>query len=136
MTYQSIKTLKGMVRSILEDVPATRNSDITLMIEVWKRFYPQRVFISALNNYEGIRLSDLYDLPREDNIKRVRAQFQNVKKLYLPTDLKIAQRRGIKEDDWRVAMGYPTKESTGTPTPMYQPPSEPKKEIGVNESLF
>jgi hypothetical protein len=123
MNCRSIKTLKGMVRSILEDIPATRDSDIRLTIEIWKRFYPERTIGGEC---VAIRLSELYDLPREDNVKRVRAQFQNVEKLYMPTDILIAKKRGILEDEWRVAMGYPTKNTSGTDTPNWTPPSEKK----------
>lgn len=130
MEYSEIKTLKGMVGSVLEDMPLTRNSDISLLIEVWKRFYPK--FVLEEKHQDGatytvghkyVRLTDLFNLPREDNVKRVRAYFQNVKKLYPPTEWAIAKKRGLVEDEWRVAMGYPTKETTGTVSPEYTPPS-------------
>jgi hypothetical protein len=103
MAAEPISTLKRMVESVLQDTPAARDSDITLTIEIWKRFYPQRVYGGT------VRLTDLYDLPREDNVKRVRAKFQNEDKLYLPTTWEIAKARGIEEDVWRTALGYPPK---------------------------
>ena len=108
-----------MVASVLREVPATRNSDITLTIEIWKRFFPNRI-----KDARYILIADLYELPREDNVKRARAYFQNTKKVYLPTDWAIAKRRGILEDEWRVALDFPTKETTGKKNPSWTPPSE------------
>lgn len=117
-----------MVEQVLKDMPEARNSDITLMCEVWQRFYPLKVKCGA-SGEKGVWLKDLYELPREDNIKRVRAQFQNDKGLYLPTEWRIAKQRGINEDEWRVSLGYPTKQTTGTPVPSWTPPSEQTKLI-------
>lgn len=103
-----------MVEACLRNIPETRNSDITLMIEVWRRYFPQRVKRGQTGE-EGIWLKDLYDLPREDNIKRERAKF-NAEGKYYPTDWKVAKARGIKEDEWRVVNGYPTKAETVHPT--------------------
>ena len=108
------KALKTMVEECLRNIPETRNSDITLMIAVWKRYYPQRIRKGA-SGEEGVWLRDLIDLPREDNIKRVRATF-NADGKYYPTDWKVAKARGIKEDAWRVELGYPTKGQTVKPT--------------------
>jgi len=105
MDYRAIKTLKGMVEVTLQEAPETRNSDITLTIEIWRRFFPQAVKKGS-SGREGVLLSDLYHLPREDNVKRIRAYFQNDEKKYFPTDWKIAFARGIAEQEWKIAMGY------------------------------
>lgn len=123
MSYRQIKNLKKAVHDILRDVPATRNSDITLMLEVWRKHFPQCIKKGA-SGEEGVWLKDLYDLPREDNIKRVRAYWQNAKKLYPPTEEAVAKARGFNMDEWRVAMGYPTKDTAGTEHPSWQPQSE------------
>lgn len=123
MHYRAIKNLKQKVHDILRDEPETRNSDITLMITVWKKHCPK--YIKRGNSgEEGVWLKDLYELPREDNIKRVRAYWQNVQKKHLPTEWEVAKARGILEDEWRVAMGYPLKETAGTGTPSWVPQSE------------
>ena len=103
-----------MVENILRNVPESRNSDITLMIEIWKRYYPQRIKKGA-SGEEGVWLRDLYDLPREDAVKRIRASFNHEGK-YFPTDWKVAKARGIKEDVWRQELGYPAKADTVKPT--------------------
>ena len=127
MDYKKIKTLKWQVEHCLRESADTRNCDITLMIEVWLTFYPEYLMPNHAERYIAIKLGALYELPREDNIKRVRAHFQNKKKMYLPTDWKVAQKRGIAEDEWRVALGYPTKVTAGMDQPNWTPPSETKQ---------
>lgn len=133
MDYKKIKSLKRQVEYILMTIPETRNDDITLMIELWKKFYPNHIK-RGYQGTIGIWLSSLYDLPREDGIKRVRADWQNTKHKYLPTRLAVAIARGVTEDEWRVSMGYPTKGSTGTLNPSWTPESE--KVISPQKELF
>lgn len=108
------KALKTMVEECLRNMPETRNSDIVLMLAIWRRYFPQRIRKGA-SGEEGVWLRDIIDLPREDNIKRVRAKF-NAEGKYYPTDWKVAKARGIKEDEWRTELGYPTKGQTVHPT--------------------
>jgi len=103
-----------MVEECLRNLPETRNSDIVLMLAIWRRYFPQRIRKGA-SGEEGVWLRDIIDLPREDNIKRVRAKF-NAEGKYYPTDWKVAKARGIKEDEWRQDLGYPTKAQTVHPT--------------------
>ena len=96
-----------MVEEILRDIPATRDSDIKLTIEIWRRFFPEKVHF----NREGqhyVMLQDLYTLPREDAVKRIRAMFQNDvdRPMYPPTTLEVALERGMQEQHWRRALGY------------------------------
>ncbi len=102
-----INELKRQIQQVLSDIPESRNSDITLTIEIWKRFYPQRIRTNAQGK-EGVYLDDLYYLPREDHIKRIRATFQKDKKqpLYLPTDPAVAKQRRINEDVWKKHLNY------------------------------
>lgn len=127
MKYRAIKNFKNEVGRILRDNPSTRNSDITLMIEVWRKHFPQRIK-RGVTGEEGVWLKDLYDLPREDDIKRVRAYYQNTKKMYLPTEEAVAVARKMDVNEWRIAMGYPTKETSGTPRPNWTPASEHKQQ--------
>lgn len=92
--------LKDQVEIILQDQPKTRDSDITLMIELWKKFYKAHIKVAS-NGEFGIYLSSLYTLPREDNIKRVRALIQNEEHRLLPTDSKVRKQRRIKDEEWR-----------------------------------
>lgn len=97
--------LKTMVENVLRDIPESRNSDITLMIEVWKRYYPRYLKRAKTGEY-GVYLPDLYELPREDNIKRARAQF-NASGKYYPTEYRVLKARKLNEDRWRKENGYP-----------------------------
>ena len=109
-----VHTLKAQVEEVLRNEPETRNSDIKLTIAIWRRFYPAKIKKGA-SGEEGVLLKDLFDLPREDNVKRVRAQF-NADGKFFPTDWEVAKARGIQQDQWRVALGYPRKDQTMHPT--------------------
>lgn len=110
----NLKTLTGQVEYILSTNEDARNSDISLTIGIWKRFYSGKIrgwdAQDGFNLEGSVDLKDLFDLPREDNIKRIRATFQNEKHLYIPTDQKIAEGRGINEEEWRKHLGYPPKQ--------------------------
>lgn len=108
-----LEKLKDQVSEMLEENPDCRNSDITLMIKIWERYYPQRIIDGK------IRLSDLYELPREDNIKRIRAKLQEeaLKRIdegktngdevyFLPTSEAVAKKRQINEVIWQKALNY------------------------------
>lgn len=102
------QTLDKQVRAILQNHEPSRNSDITLMIQLWIRFYPSLVKkITTLGSTQlYVRLTDLRELPREDNIKRVRAKIQNVEKKYVPTNPEVAKKRGWEIEAWRNYLGY------------------------------
>lgn len=100
-----IKDLDTKVRNMLYADEQSRNSDIRLMHMIWVKYYP-----SLLKTVDGkihVRLQNMYDLPREDNIKRIRAKIQNVEHLYPPTVWEVAKKRGMKEDEWRKYLGKP-----------------------------
>jgi hypothetical protein len=95
-----------MVELTLEENPSyrgveARNSDIALMIIIWQRWYN----VSTLE--DGIvHLYRLYDLPREDNVKRIRAVIQNTEHRFMPTNPEILEKRGIAKEYWEEALGY------------------------------
>lgn len=101
----SKSTLDTQVRYCLRVYADTRNSDIELTIRIWKTFYPTALSKSATGQFY-VALDKLADLPREDNVKRVRAKIQNTEKLYLPTDAKVAKARGWEIHEWRKYLGY------------------------------
>ena len=111
-----IQELRDKVEKALRKYPETRNSDITLTIAIWKMFFPGKVFDNKVN------LKDLYDLPREDNIKRIRAKLQEEalyrvkmgtttgsESCFLPTNEKVAKARNIEKDLWEYSLGYSRK---------------------------
>jgi len=123
---------RTFVEKVIETVrenEACRNSDITLTIELWKRYSPEKI--------EGdvVRLRDLYELPREDVVKRVRAalchaaeeRYNNGNErpddyIFFPTSNKIAKQRQINEVVWKKALGYSVpnapKQTTQLPRPI------------------
>lgn len=109
----NLKTLKGQVEYVLSTNEASRNSDIALTLEIWRRFFPTLVHTHRASGdgaeREFVYTKDIFDLPREDNVKRIRAQFQNDMQKYLPTSLEVAEQRGINEETWRKHLGYPPK---------------------------
>ena len=129
-----MRNLKEQVKITLMECPESRNSDITLTIEIWKRFYDIR---------DTVRLNQLYDLPREDNVKRIRAKFcEKGFDWAFPTEWKIAKRRGILEDEWRQTLGYPKLEDTIYPTRKQSYPQKVtmdhtiKAEISPKKEMF
>lgn len=100
-----ILRLTEQVEQILKKYPETRNSDIDLTIKLWKIYYPNKIHYGTVKGIPVIRLKDLFELPREDNIKRIRAKIQNQEFRYLPTYIEVVRRRRMDEDSWREALG-------------------------------
>lgn len=126
--YRAIKNLQKLVLAALEASEKSRNSDALLTLTIWKRYYPNS-FIEKDGAFY-VRARDILDaLPREDQIGRIRRKVQESGKFF-PTDEKIAKQRKLNMDEWRVAMGYPTRASAGTDSPSWTPPSEV-----INEQL-
>lgn len=89
--------LKYQVIHSLHAKPELANSDISLMIYIWRRYHGV--------DGDSIRLSKLYDLPTQESIKRIRAQLNSVGE-YLPTDPKVLEARGLLEKQVRKELGY------------------------------
>jgi len=105
----NIRTLKGQIKYCLEEFPDTRESDIRLMIKIWQLFYEEYIYQRKTEStgevYNYVKLNSLFYLPREDNIKRVRAKF-NSKGLFLPKNPEVLKKRKLLQEEWRGAMGY------------------------------
>ncbi len=102
---RKITKLKSQVLEILEKYPKARDSDQWLTIKLWCVFYPSRIQVLAPEdpqvNRKYVFLEDIMDLPREDNVKRLRAIIQNVEHRFLPTTWEVARQRKINEDEWK-----------------------------------
>jgi len=59
-----------------------------------------------MNGEFQVSLKNLYALPTQDDVKRLRAKIQNVNKLFPPTNEKVALKRHWQEEEWRKALGY------------------------------
>ena len=77
-TSTRIRALKSKVLWSLKEIPETRNSDIALTLAIWKKFYSEFLKYDKYDRL-WVQVKNLYDLPREDNIKRLRAKIQNPK---------------------------------------------------------
>ena len=102
---KKIQTLKTKVEMVLATDPETRNSDIKLLIAVWRSYYPE-VLYEHPSGELYVKLAYLFDLPREDHIKRVRAQIQNVEQRYLPTRIDVFIERARLSSEWKRGLGY------------------------------
>ena len=102
-------TLKKQILYILEQYPETRNSDIALTIKIWQHFTKKLVY-SERNKAYYVKVNDLYEMQREDHIRRVRAKIQNEEGLFLPTDPKVIKIRKQQAKIWRKNLGYRTQE--------------------------
>ena len=110
----NLKNVKGQVEHFLRNEPATRDSDSLLTIRLWRKFYAENLNNFAqdiLNLNDGGAFDHIRALPSQDNIKRIRAAFNNKGKYY-PTSWIVAKKRGILEDEWRISLGYPRKIKT------------------------
>ena len=95
--------LKDQVEYCLQYIPATRDSDIKLTLNVWKCFYANN-----MHKIEGeyyVKVKDMYELPREDNVKRLRGKFNEEGK-YLTDKPEIRKQRKQKEIEWLSDLGY------------------------------
>lgn len=100
--------LKEQVIKILTDHPTARNSDIWLTCKLWATYYPSKIHRELGNGPQFVYLKDIIDLPREDNIKRIRAIIQNQEGTLLPTSLEVAMKRNINEQVWREYIKHNT----------------------------
>lgn len=104
--------LRPMVEAILRDFPKARDSDQWLTLKLWAVYYPDRMNEEKLEEGSSVIprkyvfLEDIMDLPREDNVKRLRAKIQNEEGKYLPTTLEVALQRRIEESVWRNYVNY------------------------------
>lgn len=105
MDEQQYKTLKKKVLYCLENDKQSRNSDIRLTVYLWATFHKEAWVVDERGN-RGVNVKKLFDLPREDNIKRARAEIQNVEGKFPPTSWEVAKKRKWLEVEWQKALGY------------------------------
>lgn len=99
---ESIATLKDKVEYILYKFPSTRDCDVELTLMVYVEFFKNRIVYR--NDRIYIPASSLFVLPTQDNIRRIRAYFQNTKGKYPPCDPDTIKRRGTLECVWKSEM--------------------------------
>lgn len=90
-------SLEQKVERILTDYPQTRNSDVELTIKIWEVYHGVG---------DSVKTRDIFSLPREDNVKRIRARIQNDQHRLLPTSEQVAKQRKWNIQVWRERLGY------------------------------
>ena len=91
-------SLKEMVREVLHHHPPARNSDEELIIRLYIEFDGMStVTLPAIALFKMIEM-DL--LPDPDNIRRLRAEWQNDECKYLPSDEQVREKR------WKNSKNY------------------------------
>lgn len=100
ITSRKLNTLHGQVEYILENIPNTRNSDLSLQAELAQAFYPP--LESAITNWKDIVIA-MRNVPTLDHIARVRRKVieSNKYEKYLPTNPDVAKARGIEYNVWQ-----------------------------------
>lgn len=98
-----MQNLKEKILWILSEDEQSRNSDIRLTQMIWYKFHNSKL-VKLDDGTQAVRLRDLFDLPREDNIKRLRAKIQNEEHKFLPTTMEVRKKRKINERIWHDYM--------------------------------
>jgi len=94
-------TVKSWVLHFLEHLPFTRNNDKRLMAYVWAKMFPE-TFFQAPNGRWAMYVDDFIEkLPDPEAIRRQRANIQNDKGLFPPTDPEVIKKRHQREENWR-----------------------------------
>lgn len=92
LANSNLTTMQVKVAWLLNHVPATRDSDVTLQIEYWRRFEGHAS--------SSVALDALYKLTRLTSLARARAVIQNVHQLFQGSE-KTRARRGALEVEAR-----------------------------------
>lgn len=98
-----LNTLQTQVAWLLNHIPETRDSDITLQLRYWEQF--------ESDIYSGgmIQSDDLYRLKRLTSLSRARASIQNTHGLFLASD-EVRKRRGTLEEEETDSARYTARE--------------------------
>ena len=91
---EDLKTIKEVVKNILDQDPKTRNSDKWLIIEVLRSM--------GFNIY--INYSQLKEMPSFESITRARRYWQNKKGLFL-SDKQIEEERNKRQSEYVGVFG-------------------------------
>jgi len=105
MERDEAETISEKVEYILENFPHTRDNDQKLMVMVWEIFYSQHIVKGM------VALETIPTLPAENTIRRARANIQNCRGEYPPTEWVQAKKRGWRRDDWERIYGVKKKDN-------------------------
>jgi len=96
-----IEMLRGQVIFILAESEDTRNSDEVLTVKLIEKFYPAVIQKSASGELcIPVKFLGSRTIPSHSDISRLRRLVQNTKRLFLPTDPEVRDKRRISEQAW------------------------------------
>ena len=99
----TINNLKTKVEYCLQNYPETRDNDITLFIKLIKSYPCYNVFLNPGENFisdeSTIKLKDLYELPKQEDVARIRRKFNQQGK-YKTENEEIIRLRQEAEKEW------------------------------------
>lgn len=98
------KQLSGKVEDCLKKDKKSRNSDIRLYNYLLLNFpiYRDKLEVNTNGNY-SIPLIARYELPKEEDVCRIRRKLNSQGK-YLPTDEEVIKQRRLLEKEWHNEM--------------------------------
>jgi hypothetical protein len=81
--------LKKIILEVLSNTPKARDDDQYLTLCIWNRYFKSKMLTIPGDPLKKtyVALTDILVLPREDNVKRIRAVIQNDEGKFLPTTL-------------------------------------------------
>lgn len=90
-TDEEFIVVTDLVYQLLRDDIRCRNDDKYLTCRV------MQVFLGQTGNLLTVDFNDFKKMPAFETVKRVRADWQNKKGVYLPTLPEVLNRRGLRE---------------------------------------
>ena len=91
------KRTEDFVRAVLSYDKRARNNDIFLMLAVWE--------LQGIEVYIPNHIITMKKIFIPSSISRARRKIQNTQGQFLPTSMKVAQTRGIKEEVMKAYYG-------------------------------
>lgn len=103
---KKLKELKKMIEETLSVFQETRDSDQVLMETIRKNYFSVAPRCDANGEqFFVIPVDKLRSLPNKDNIKRIRAKFNQVW-LYISENPEIRRKRRLSEEKYRQFLWY------------------------------
>lgn len=99
-----MKYLNDMVLKSLENDEPSRDSDIRLTNYIYVNYFQEKLI--KIDDRWAVKLTSLYELPKEEDVRRLRAKIQNEEGKFLPTSEEVRIKRKISEERWRNYLGY------------------------------
>lgn len=100
-----LKNTRKMVQYMLETEPETRDDDLLLMLRIRDRFYYIKPLVIWNKTYLNIEVNEMKQLPNKDDIKRIRARFNQLW-LYISEKPAVRKLRKMNEEKYKKFLQY------------------------------